>query len=183
MERRRGAFCTSQASATAWSQAYVDGVDDWGMHADIAQPFLMAARGVLEQELGGEVGRGRVKVERGDFTAGEVTAVVGVTGALSGAILYRMSEVTALAIVGQMMGQRFTELDALARSGVGELGNVITGRAGVLLERAGVRADIAPPVLLIGRGGLMSSLDIARLVVPLETRVGSIDMQIALKKA
>ena len=65
---------------------------------------------------------------------------------------------------------------------MGELGNVITGRAGVLLEKAGVRADIAPPMLIVGRGGLMSSLDIARLVVPLETRVGGIDLQIALKK-
>ena len=125
--------------------------------------------------------RGQVRVERGDFKAGEVTAVVGVTGALSGAVLYRMSEATALAIVGQMMGQSFSQLDALARSGVGELGNVITGRAGVLLERAGVRAEIAPPMLIVGRGGLMSSLDIPRLVVPLQTSAGPIDLQIALK--
>jgi chemotaxis protein CheX len=152
------------------------------MRADVVQPFVMAAKDVLEQELGGDVGRGQIRVERGDFTAGEVTAVVGVTGSLSGAILFRMSEATALAIVGQMMGQKFEELDALARSGVGELGNVITGRAGVLLERAGIRADIAPPMLIVGRGGLMSSLDIPRLLVPLETRVGAIDLQIALKK-
>ena len=152
------------------------------MRADVAQPFLLAAKDVLEQELGGDVGRGRVAVERGDFEAGEVTAVVGVTGALSGAIMYRMSEATALAVVSKMMGQQFTELDALARSGVGELGNVITGRAGVLLERAGIVADIAPPMLIVGRGGVMSSLDIARLVVPLETRAGAIDLQIALKK-
>ena len=151
------------------------------MRADVAQPFVLAARGVLEQELGGDVGRGQVRVERGDFKAGEVTAVVGVTGALSGAVLYRMSEATALAIVGQMMGQSFSQLDALARSGVGELGNVITGRAGVLLERAGVRAEIAPPMLIVGRGGLMSSLDIPRLVVPLQTGAGPIDLQIALK--
>ena len=105
------------------------------MRADVAQPFLLAAKGVLEQELGGEVGRGQVKMERGDFEAGEITAVVGVTGALSGAVMYRMSEATALAIVGQMMSQEFTELGALARSGIGELGNVITGRAGVLLEK------------------------------------------------
>ncbi len=151
------------------------------MRADIAQPFLLAARGVLEQELGGEVGRGQITVERGDFEAGEITAVVGVTGALSGAVMYRMSEATALAIVGQMMNQEFRELDALARSGIGELGNVITGRAGVLLEKAGISADIAPPMLIVGRGGILSSLDIARLVVPLETRVGAIDLQIALK--
>jgi chemotaxis protein CheX len=153
------------------------------MQAEVAQPFVLAARGVLEQEVGGEIGRGPITVERGDFEAGEVTAVIGVTGALSGAVMYRMSEATALAIVGQMMGQAFTELDALARSGVGELGNVITGRAGVLLERAGVRADIAPPMLIVGRGGILSSLDIPRLVVPLETRVGGIDLQIALRRA
>jgi chemotaxis protein CheX len=153
------------------------------MRSDVAQSFLFAAKGVLEQELGGEVGRGKILIEKGDFKAGEVTAVVGVTGALSGAVMYRMSEATALAIVGQMMGRKFDELDALARSGVGELGNVITGRAGVLLERAGVSADIAPPMLIVGRGNLMSSLDIPRLVVPLETSAGAIDLQIALKKS
>jgi chemotaxis protein CheX len=152
------------------------------MRADVAQPFLLAAKGVLEQELGGAVGRGQVRMERGDFEAGEITAVVGVTGALSGAVMYRMSEATALAIVGQMMTQEFKELDALARSGIGELGNVITGRAGVPLEKAGIVADIAPPMLIVGRGGVMSSLDIPRLVVPMETRVGGIDLQIALKK-
>src|ERR687884_315862 len=151
------------------------------MRADVAQPFLLAARGVLEQELGGDVGRGQVRVERGEFAAGEVTAVVGITGALSGAVMYRMSEQTALAIVGRVMGQKFAELDALARSGVGELGNVITGRAGVLLERSGISADIAPPMLIVGRGGLLSSLDIPRLVVGLDTRVGPIDLQIALR--
>ena len=152
------------------------------MRAELAQPFLLAAKGVLEQEIGGEIGRGSIAVEKGDFEAGEVTAVVGVTGALSGAVMYRMSEATALAIVGRMMGQTFGELDALARSGVGELGNVISGRAGVLLERAGVRTEIAPPMLIVGRGGTMSSLDIPRLLVPLKTRAGEIDLQIALKR-
>ncbi len=152
------------------------------MRAEVAQPFVLAARGVLEQELGGQVGRGQISMERGDFAAGEITAVVGVTGALSGAVMYRMSEATALAIVGQMMNQEFRQLDALARSGIGELGNVITGRAGVLLEKAGIAADIAPPMLIVGRGGVLSSLDIPRLRVPLETRAGGIDLHIALKK-
>jgi CheY-specific phosphatase CheX len=47
------------------------------MRADVAQPFLLAAKGVLEQKLGGKVGRGQIKMERGDFEAGEITAVVG----------------------------------------------------------------------------------------------------------
>src|SRR5256885_17119852 len=123
------------------------------MRVDVAQPFVLAAKGVLEKELGGNVSRGRVRVERGDFEAGGVTAVIGITGALSGAVLYRMSEATALAIVGRMMGQNFSELDALARSGVGELGNVITGRAGELLDRAGFGARGGPPVPIVGPRG------------------------------
>jgi chemotaxis protein CheX len=174
--------CTSHASTGMGSLiAGARTADSPSMRFDVAQPFMLAAKGVLEQELGGSVGRGQVTVERGDFEAGEVTAVVGVTGALSGAVLYRMSEATALAIVGQMMGQQFHELDALARSGVGELGNVITGRAGVLLERAGLCVEIAPPMLIVGRGGRLSSLDIPRLLVTLETRAGGIDLQIALR--
>ena len=153
------------------------------MRSDVAQPFLLAARGVLEQELGGEVGRGPVTVERGDFESGEVTAVIGVTGALSGAIMYRMSEATALAIVGKMMGQQFNELDALARSGVGELGNVITGRAGVLLSEAGYPSNITPPALVIGKGTMITTLDLHRLVFPLQTEVGSLEIQVVLKAA
>jgi antitoxin (DNA-binding transcriptional repressor) of toxin-antitoxin stability system len=37
------------------------------MRADVVQPFVLAAKDVLEAELGGEVGRGSVKVEQGDF--------------------------------------------------------------------------------------------------------------------
>src|SRR5438477_11488979 len=105
------------ADCTTRTQGGERSADSQNMRADVAQPFLLAAKGVLEQELGGEVGRGQVRVERGDFEAGEITAVVGVTGALSGAIMYKMSEATALAIVSQMMGQQFLELDTLARSG------------------------------------------------------------------
>ncbi len=80
------------------------------------------------------------------------------------------------------MGQEFAELDALAESGIGELGNVITGRAAVLLADAGYRSDIAPPALIIGRGTMVTTLDLNRLVVPLRTEVGDIEIQVVLKE-
>ena len=152
------------------------------MKVEFVNPFLEAASEVLDAELGGEALRGTLRLHKTAVTTDEVTAVVGVTGTLQGLVLYSMSQATALRIVSRVMAQEFAEFDAIAQSGIGELGNVITGRAGVLLERAGIRADIAPPMLIVGRGGLMSSLDIPRLLVPLETRVGTIDLQIALRK-
>jgi chemotaxis protein CheX len=92
-----------------------------------------------------------------------------------------MSQTTALGIVSRMLGQDVTEFDALAQSGIGELGNVITGRAGVLLAEAGFASNITPPALVIGKGTMITTLDLNRLVFPLETEVGDLEVQVVLK--
>src|SRR4051794_36589623 len=96
-------------------------------------------------------------------------------------VLYSMSQDTALNIVSRMMGQEFDEFDMLAQSGIGELGNVITGRAGVLLAEAGYASNITPPALVVGKGTMITTLDLNRLVFPLETEVGDLEIQVVLK--
>ena len=151
------------------------------MKVEFVNPFIQAAGEVLEAELGDEAERGGFRMHKTAFTTDEVTALVGVTGRVSGLVLYSMSEATARGIAAKMMRQPFEVFDEMAQSGIGELGNVITGRAGVLLEKGGISADIAPPMLIVGRGGQLSSLEIPRLVVPLHTSAGEIDLQIALR--
>jgi chemotaxis protein CheX len=82
-----------------------------------------------------------------------------------------------------MMGQEFAEFDDLAQSGIAEIGNVITGRAAVLLAEAGFTSDLTPPMLLLGRGTMINTLDMQRLIIPLETEFGAIEIQVALKMA
>jgi chemotaxis protein CheX len=153
------------------------------MQVEFVNPFVEAASEVLESELGGEAQRGPLRVQKTAVTTDEVTTVVGVTGTLFGLVLYSMSQATALGIVSRMMGQEFKEFDALAQSGIGELGNVITGRAGVLLAQAGYPSNITPPALVIGKGSMITTLDLIRLVLPLETDVGPLEIQVVLKKA
>ena len=151
------------------------------MRAEIINPFLQAASEVLESELGAAPQRGTIGLQRSAYTSDEVTAVVAVTGDVAGMVLFAMAESTARAMVSAMMGQDFPELDALAQSGIAEVGNVITGRAAVLLSEAGFSSDLAPPMLLIGRGTMISTLDVQRLVIPMETEFGNIEIQVALK--
>ena len=153
------------------------------MKAEILNPFIQAASEVLETELGAETQRGTLHVRKSAFTTNEITTLVGVTGQVSGIVLYSMSQETALSLVSRMMGQEFTEFDALAQSGIGELGNVITGRAGVLLSEAGFQSNISPPSLVIGKGTMITTLDLNRLVFPLQTDVGEIEVQVVLKPA
>jgi chemotaxis protein CheX len=98
-------------------------------------------------------------------------------------VMYSMSQATALGIVSRMMGQPFADFDALAQSGIGELGNVITGRAGVLLANAGYPSNITPPALVVGKGTMVTTLELNRLVFPLGTEVGELEVQIVLKAA
>jgi chemotaxis protein CheX len=150
---------------------------------EFLNPFIQAAHDVLESELGGETVRGNLRLQKSAFTTDEITALVGVTGKVSGMVMYSMSQATALGIVSRMMGQTFEEFDALAQSGIGELGNVITGRAGVLLSDAGYPSNITPPALVVGKGTMVTTLDLNRLVFPLETEVGGLEIHIVLKAA
>jgi chemotaxis protein CheX len=150
---------------------------------EFVNPFVQAAREVLESELGGETERGDLRVHKSAFTTDEVTALLCVTGTVSGMVLYSMSEATALAILSRMMGSPVEDFDALAQSGIGELGNVITGRAGVLLSDAGYPSNITPPALVIGKGTMVTTLDLNRLVLPLETELGNLEVQVVLKAA
>ena len=151
------------------------------MRAEIINPFLQAASEVLESELGSPPQRGAIGLQRSAYTSNEVTAVVAVTGEVAGMVLFAMTESTARAMVSKMMGQDFPELDALAQSGIAEIGNVITGRASCLLSEAGFTSDLAPPMLIVGRGSMISTLDVQRLVIPMQTDFGLVEIQVALK--
>jgi chemotaxis protein CheX len=153
------------------------------MKVEIINPFIQAASEVLEAELGADPQRGEIHVRKSAVTTHEVTTVVGITGQVSGIVLYSMSLATAIGLVSKMMGEEFTEFNALAQSGIGELGNVITGRAGVLLSQAGYQSNITPPALVVGKGTMITTLDLNRLVFPLETGVGPLEIQVVLKAA
>jgi chemotaxis protein CheX len=151
------------------------------MRAEFINPFLQAATEILESELGTAPERGNVGLQRSAYTSGEVTAVVAVTGDVSGMVMLAMTEETARGVVSKMMGQDFPDLDSLAQSGIAEIANVITGRAATLLAEAGFPSDLAPPLLLVGKNTMISTLDVQRLVIPMETEFGAVEVQVALK--
>jgi chemotaxis protein CheX len=153
------------------------------MKVDFVNPFVDAARSVLETELGVAVNKGTVSLQSSAYTTQDVTVLIGVMGAVQGVVLYGMSQKTALNIVGAMMGQAFPEFDELAQSGIAELGNVITGLAATGLENAGYSSRISPPTSIVGHGSMISTLDIRRLVVPLITDFGAVEIHVALREA
>jgi len=152
------------------------------MRVQLVNCYVRAAADVIAKETGSPVKRGGVRLERDAFTSEEVTAIVGVNGAMGGSFYLSMAEQTALNLVSAMMGQPMTEFDELAQSGIAELANVVAGAASVGLADLGYTTNITPPLLLLGANAKISSVEIQRLVVPLSTINGSVHVHVALRE-
>lgn len=151
------------------------------MRVQLVNCYVAAAQDVLQKETGGAVTRAGLQLQQNPYTTEDVTAMVGVSGDLAGSLYLSMSEATALSLVSQMLGQPATIFDELAQSGIAELANVIGGTAGVALAEYGHTTTISPPLLLVGAGARLSSVEIQRLVVPLASACGQINVHVALR--
>jgi chemotaxis protein CheX len=151
------------------------------MRTELVNPFLLAAGEVLASEAGVKVSRGPLSLERDVYETDHVTVLVSVIGEVWGMAFYGMSQDTAKGILSRMLGQEVTAFDELAQSGIGELGNVITGKATTKLAEQGYNANISVPTLIIGKGSRISTLDIGRLVIPLQTELGVVRLDLALR--
>jgi len=82
----------------------------------------------------------------------DVVTVLGFTEDMEGNVIYSFTKETALKIVSTMMGGiPYNQLDELALSALGELGNMATGALAINLEKVGVKVDITPPTVITGK--------------------------------
>ncbi|WP_448523860.1 chemotaxis protein CheX [Pseudothermotoga sp.] len=81
----------------------------------------------------------------------DMVTVIGFSGGVEGNLIYSFSPSTALKIVSKMMGLQYDNLDDLAMSAIGELGNMIAGALAMNLEKVGCRIVISPPTVVTGK--------------------------------
>jgi len=144
--------------------------------------FLKATAEVLQTEAGLTIQRGTVSLQDSSQTSTDITTLLNIVGDVRGVVLFGMDIPMALQIVSKMLGYSHPEFDDLAQSGIAELGNVIAGIATVHLAQAGYECDISVPTLIIGNNIMVSTLDLQRLVVPLHTEMGTMEIHLALKE-
>lgn len=151
------------------------------MNVKFLNPFVEAAFEVLQAETAIRLERGELSLEKSAYLTDDVSVLLSLVGSVEGTVIYSMNETTAAALASLIMGERLVRFDGLAQSGIAELGNVITGRASIKLSQAGYHSDISTPTLVVGRGAAVSTLDFARLVVPLTGECGTIVIHLALR--
>lgn len=106
----------------------------------------------------------------------KVNIVIGVTGDLSGQVLYRFPKETTLEMVRIMSGMEIGEIDDFVTSALGEIANIISGNAMTGLSEQKVVCDILPPRVIVGGDKPMEDAPVMSTRVT--TPIGDVELSI-----
>ncbi|CAM3857551.1 chemotaxis protein CheX [Cohnella lubricantis] len=151
------------------------------MKAEFINPFLESARTVIEQMVQIRPSTGQLTIKDIQLIDHHVWIQIGLTGQMTGNIVFGLSEEVALKMISAMMGGFvITEIDEIGQSAISELGNMISGNASTMLYNQGVHVDITPPRVM--RAGSLEQLTVSRaLAVPLIMEgIGEMEIQVLI---
>jgi chemotaxis protein CheX len=149
---------------------------------EIAGPFVRAVEETFEKMLGTAVSVGRVS-ERPTPSPRDVSAVVGFTGGRRGAVVLSLSERTACRIVSRFSGEALEELGPTVFDGIGEILNIIAGRAKVAFVRETNTIDMSLPTIVCGREHEVHRLrDAPTLLLPFASELGEFEVVLILER-
>lgn len=153
------------------------------LDAEHINPFLMAAKKVLQDMCFVEVALQKPVLKEASFGSDTWVIIIGVTGQIRGQVLIAMTEDNACGIASKMCMTEVRAIDDFASSALSELGNMILGNAATVFSSNGVGIDITPPTLSHGEVSFTANFT-KSLCVPMNFAdgSGSIDLFLTLKR-
>jgi chemotaxis protein CheX len=149
--------------------------------AEYINPFLESASLVLEQVANIKPTTGQLGVKDVKFVEQYIWIQIGMTGQMTGDVVFGLHEAVALKLVSAMMGGFvLTEMDEIGKSAISELGNMISGNASTILYNKGVRVDITPPRLLESAAAAGFEAKRALTIPLIMADIGELDIQVII---
>jgi chemotaxis protein CheX len=145
------------------------------MNTDLHGSFLDATKNVFKLMLDIEAS------PADEFACDEeLDIAIGVTGDLTGEIVYRFPQNTSLNIVNIMAGMEVDSVDEFVTSAVSEIANIISGNVLMTLADKNLNCDITPPELKKAEASVPVGEDFS---VCINTSAGAVCLDIRLRQA
>lgn len=151
------------------------------LNAEHINPFLMAAKKVLQDMCFVEVTVQKPILKETVFGSNTWVIIIGVTGEMRGQVLIAMTEKNACDIASKMCMMEINQIDDFAASALSELGNMVMGNAATVFASNGIGIDITPPTLSHGEVSFTSTFA-KSLCVPMTFADTTVEMYLALKQ-
>ena len=96
---------------------------------NLINPFIGSVGSVLETMVGLNPKRSAVKLAQASPDSESLSALVGISGEMSGVVALRFPPSTALSVAGKMLDTKYEEIDDHVIDAISELVNMVAGSA------------------------------------------------------
>ncbi len=143
----------------------------------LAKPFIQATINVLSAMASLSPKPGTPFIKHTPDAKGDVSAIVGITGAKTGAVALSFSQTCAIALVKGMLGEDIEDILADTRDAVGEITNMISGQARATLSEMGIPMQGSTPSVVFGTKHTLTFPGQATIVaIPFSTEYGDFEL-------
>ena len=154
------------------------------MDAKMINPFINATLNVLETMAFTKAEAEKPYLKKNDVAQGDVSGVIGFTGATNGTVAVTFDEGCILKIVTNMFGEEMTEINNEITDAVGEITNMISGQARKELEEIGKKFHGAIPTVVTGKNHKLETMTKGpKVAIPFKTEAGSFTIEVCLENA
>ncbi len=153
------------------------------MDVTIINPFLNATLNVIETMAFVKAKAEKPYLKKDNVAQGDVSGIVGITGAVRGTVSITFDEFSILKIVSNMFGEEMKEINHEISDAVGELTNMISGQARQEIEKTGKILHGAIPTVITGKNHkLISMTKGPKSAIPFKTDTGSFTVEVCLER-
>lgn len=121
------------------------------MELAYAGPFAAAVQHVFKTMLGLEVTTTEPQLKHITRVSGEITGIMGLAGSMKGTVTVSLTERAALLITNALLGEEYDRVTPDVVDAVGELTNILLGRARSELALTGLHLSASLPTVLLGK--------------------------------
>lgn len=123
------------------------------VNVEFINPFIDATRNVFSTMCGVDAQRKKLFLKDDHKMLGDVSGVMGLTGAATGSVVVSFPKRLACLMVGRMLGEPpADDLNSDVCDGVGEIINMISGQAKAMLVKTKYHFTISIPSVISGQG-------------------------------
>lgn len=152
------------------------------LKAEIINPFLQATISVLKTMASVNPIAGKPYINKENSAKGDISGIVGFTGATEGSLCISFSKECILFIVSKMLGEEKTEINEDVKDAVGELTNMISGDSRRRLEELGYHFLGAIPSVIYGQGHEIKHITKGPILsIPFDTDAGNFVVEVCFK--
>jgi chemotaxis protein CheX len=152
------------------------------MKVEFINPFLLSTIAAFDTMLRCALVRGTPYVKDGAQPSHEVSGVIGLSGRAQGTVVVGLGRETALKVAEVLLQERPPEINGDVVDAVGELSNIIAGRAKSQLEHLDLSVSL--PSVITGKGHCIQfPTKVIPICIPFDSEWGPITVEVGLSEA